>query len=152
MASITFSIIAPAAILEKCGLGASAKVQTVIDNEVLKRCEPYVPKKSGALIASGRAATAPGSGLITYGANYAAYQYYGISSSGKALEYNGAPMRGSYWFERMKAANKDAILRLAADAAGAKADKGAANKPAFIPPLNQPLKTVIGLRRNPVFR
>lgn len=150
VAAITFSMKAPASILKDRGIGAGDKVQMLIDKEVLARCEPYVPKKTGALIASGRAATVIGSGNITYSAVYAAYQYYGRTAAGNAIKYNGAPMRGSYWFERMKSAHASAILAKAAALAGG--IPAAAKESAHIPiPLNQPVKTVIGQRKTPVF-
>lgn len=149
--AITFTMKAPAEIMSRLGLGKNGIVQRVIDSEVLSRCEPYVPKKTGALIESGREATRIGSGSVTYGAPYAAYQYYGRSAKGNPLSYNGAPMRGSFWFERMKEAHSGEILRLAAAAAGASVSSVIPDKSSQVP-LNQPVKTVIGLRRNPVFR
>lgn len=143
--AVTFSMKAPASILAEHGLSNGAQVQQYIDKEILRLCEPYVPRKSGALIASGYSATACGSGNICYNAPYAAYQYYGVSKSGNALKYDGAPMRGSYWFERMKAVHAAAILRGAA----AVAAKCAASAPQI--PEHQQVKTVLGLRRNPVF-
>ena len=153
MAKITFTMKAPAEIISRLGIGKGQKVQKLIDTEVLKRSEPYIPKKSGDLINSGYEATDIGSGTVVYDTEYAAYQYYGVSVSGKALKYNGAPMRGSFWFERMKAAEGDTILNLAAEEAGAKAVHSSSlhKKQKYIP-KNQKIKTAIGLRRNPVFR
>ena len=154
MAGISFIIKAPKEIIEGRGLGVGEEVQKLIDSEVLKRCEPFVPKKSGNLISSGTRATKIGSGKVTYDADYAKYQYYGVSVNGRALKYNGAPTRGSYWFERMKAIHGGEILNLAAKKAGAAtvvAGMSDSKKRLYVP-KNQKVKTVIGLRRNPVFK
>ncbi len=153
MAGVSFTLKAPKSIIEKRGLTAGGAVQKLIDKEVLKRCEPYVPKMSGALIKSGESSTKIGSGKVTYNTPYAAYQYYGVSAKGKSLKYNGAPMRGSYWFLRMKSVNGDAILNLAAKEAGAAGvltAKTTNQKKRYVP-KTQPIKTVIGMRKNPVF-
>ncbi|MEE0944877.1 MAG: minor capsid protein [Clostridia bacterium] len=154
MAGISFTIKAPKEIIEGRGLGIGEEVQKLIDSEVLKRCEPFVPKNSGALISSAERATKIGSGKVTYDTHYAAYQYYGVSVNGKALKYNGAPSRGSFWFERMKAIHGNEILSLAAKKAGAAniiASISKSKKRNYIP-KNQKITTVIGLRRNPVFK
>ena len=87
-----------------------------------------------------------GQGLIVYATPYARYLYYGEiygpnfpifeggelagfrspkgkkkHPTGRPLTYRGAPERGAYWFERMKAEHKDDIVQEAAAAAGGKA-------------------------------
>lgn len=139
-------------ILEKRGLDAGGSVQRVIDSAVLRYSEPFVPKRSGALIASGYSGTKIGSGKIVYTKPYAAYQYYGRSRSGKALRYGGGSRRGSYWFVRMKAVYANTILAEAAAAAGAKKTAAkSSKKDVYIPPY-QNVKTVLGLRRSPILR
>lgn len=81
--------------------------QEIIDSEVLRRCAPMVPKRTGALEKSGTLGTVIGSGEVKYIAPYARPQYYNTSQT---RSYD--PRRGGMWFERMKAANKAAILRL----------------------------------------
>lgn len=81
--------------------------QESIDSEVLRRCAPMVPKRTGALEKSGTLGTVIGSGEVKYIAPYARPQYYNTSQT---RSYD--PRRGGMWFERMKAANKAAILRL----------------------------------------
>ena len=81
--------------------------QEIIDSEVLRRCAPMVPKRTGALEKSGTLGTVIGSGEVKYIAPYARSQYYNTSQT---RSYD--PRRGGMWFERMKAANKAAILRL----------------------------------------
>ncbi len=83
------------------------KRQRIIDSEVLKLCAPMVPKRTGALERSGTLGTVIGSGEVKYIAPYARYQYYKTSSS-RGYDQR----RGGMWFERMKTAHKDHILRL----------------------------------------
>ncbi len=69
-------------------------------------------KKSGIL------GTVIGSGEVVWNAPYAHYHYYGKLRVGRApkiltnidLKHHGAPMRGKFWFERMKADKKAQIL------------------------------------------
>ena len=73
---------------------------------VLRRCAPMVPFDSGALNRSGTTNTRLGSGEVRYATPYARRWYY------RPANFTGAPMRGNYWFERMKQnGGKDAILR-----------------------------------------
>ena len=133
--SVRFNINGLGRILS---LTKGSKVQEYIDNEVLKRCEPYVPKNTGNLIKSGWESTKLGSGNIVYGADYAAAMYYGISKSGKPFNYHNSPQRGAYWFERMKAQSIPSILGGAAKLCGAN-------------PKPSSVKTVLGIRKAPIF-
>lgn len=130
-------------ILARRGLEPGGAVQRYIDNEVLRRNEPYVPMSlgqgGGALKKSGTLATVIGSGEIVYDAPYARYTYYGklmVSEktgsawakqdekkvvTDKDLTYHGGGLRGAFHFERMKADHKDDILRGAARIAGGRA-------------------------------
>lgn len=119
--SVSISIKIPEEILRKRGISDGGAVQKKLDADVLSYCAEFVPKKTGALIASGRSATQIGSGKICYGAPYARYQYYGVSKRGKKLTYRGGGRRGSYWFERMKATARYSLLKNAALLSGAKA-------------------------------
>lgn len=98
-------------ILKRRGLEESGRVQQIIDSEVLRRCDPYVPKDTGMLIDSGIIATDIGSGEVKYETPYAKAQYYtkSFSHSGK---------RTHHFFEVVKAEQKDDILKTAAEAAG----------------------------------
>ena len=78
--------------------------QKIVDSEVLRVCEPYVPKKTGSLARSGITGTKIGSGCIRYTAPYARRQYY----HGRASQ-----QRGRFWFERAKNAHKSAVLKKA---------------------------------------
>ncbi|MBS5433867.1 MAG: hypothetical protein KHY12_08945 [Firmicutes bacterium] len=72
------------------------EAQRFVDSEVLRRCDPMVPKETGMLIGSGIRSTEIGSGKVKYATPYARRWYY------IPAHFTGAPMRGNYWFERMK--------------------------------------------------
>lgn len=80
--------------------------QKFVDSEVLRLSEPYVPLLTGMLIKSGILGTVIGSGLVQWIAPYARYQYY---LKRKTASKTG-PLRGPYWFERMKQVHKRDIL------------------------------------------
>lgn len=102
-------------ILKKRGLEDGGRVQQFIDSEVLRRCDPYVPRDNGILIKSGTLNTVIGSGEVVWDTPYARRWYY------EPANFQGAPQRGNYWFERMKnEGGREAILRGAAKLAGAK--------------------------------
>ena len=82
-----------------------SKKQEIIDSEVLRLCAPMVPKRTGALERSGTLGTVIGSGEVQYIAPYARRQYYEHKSKAR-------------WFEKMKASNKEAILKGAEQIAG----------------------------------
>ncbi|HWT27622.1 MAG TPA: minor capsid protein [Mobilitalea sp.] len=124
-------------MLKGRGLQDHGPVQKVIDQEVIRLMAPYTPRQNNILIDSATLGTDIGNGEINQNTPYARYHYYGklmVSSiTGSAwasrgekkiltdvdMKYNGAPMRGPFWFERMKADKKDQILRAARKAAGA---------------------------------
>lgn len=132
-----------ATLLRRRGLKPGGEVQRVVDEAVIDYCDPKVPFATGTLKHSALIASVPGSGLIVYATPYARYLYYGevmgpnipvfengeltgfVSPKGKKkhltgrkLTYNGAPERGSFWFERMMAEHKKDIIRKAAYVAG----------------------------------
>ncbi|MGN1410984.1 MAG: minor capsid protein [Oscillospiraceae bacterium] len=82
-------------------------VQVFIDSEVLRKCDPYVPMDTGMLKKSGILGTVVGSGEVIYIAPYARKQYYNNSGNGN---HNKSGLRGSFWFERMKADHKNEIF------------------------------------------
>lgn len=63
-----------------------------------------MPKDTGALIASGKIHTQIGSGEVRYRTVYARRWYY------MPANFQQAPERGNYWFERMKQQHKKHIL------------------------------------------
>lgn len=79
------------------------KGQQFIDSECLRLMNPLTPRKSGTLIKSGTLGTVIGSGKIEYVCPYARRQYY--------ENKGGEGQRGKQWFERMKAANKDELIK-----------------------------------------
>ena len=91
------------------------KVQVYIDSEVLRLCDPYVPKDTGMLIKSGILGTVVCSGEVIYIAPYARNQYYNNKGTGKQgvtkkNDHNYKCLRGPFWFERMKADHKKEIF------------------------------------------
>lgn len=100
--------------------------QKYVDTAVLRYNAKYIPFQTGNLNMSGTTGTTVGSGKVVYNAPYARYMYYGKvmrDDNGRAfygkapkhvtdeeLTYHGAPQRGKLWFERMKAAHKNAII------------------------------------------
>lgn len=100
-------------ITRKRGLVPNGRVQRFIDSEVLRRMSPYTPMDIGTLIGSATSHTSIGSGQIVQRTPYAKRWYY------TPARFQGAPMRGMRWFERMKATHRGAILRGAADICGA---------------------------------
>lgn len=103
--------------IAKRGLGLGEKVQKVIDSEVIRRVDPYTPKRPGAkggtLIKSAALHSKIGEGKVRNVTPYARRLYYNPQ-----YNFTDAPRRGAYWFERMKADQKADILRTAAKAAG----------------------------------
>lgn len=101
--------------------------QKYIDSEVLRYNAKYIPFQTGALNQSGTTGTVIGSGEVVYQSPYARYMYYGKvmrDQNGRAfygsapkhvtdqdIQYHGAPQRGKLWFERMKSAHKQSILK-----------------------------------------
>lgn len=93
-------------IIDSRGLGNGGEIQKYIDSEVLRRCEPYVPRDTGELIRSGVRNTEIGSGKVVYNTPYARRWYY------EPAKFQGAPKRGNYWFDRMcNEGGREAILR-----------------------------------------
>ena len=92
------------AILRSRGLEDGGKVQQFIDTECLRLCAPKVPKDTGNLIESGNIHTKIGSGELIYRTPYARRWYY------QEADFQEAPERGNYWFERMKQQYKEQIL------------------------------------------
>lgn len=82
------------------------KKQMFVDSEVLRRCSPRVPFRTGMLEKSGILGTVVGSGEVNYIAPYATHQYYDTAE----VRFYDAN-RGAKWFERMKTAEKEDIFR-----------------------------------------
>ena len=106
-------------MLKDRGLESGGNVQKVIDSEVLRRCDPYVPFRTGALKKSGILGTKIGSGEVVWNAVYANRNYYTNAGRGKQGTASGG-LRGKFWFERMKADHLPDIIKTAKEAAGGK--------------------------------
>jgi hypothetical protein len=75
-----------------------SNAQKFVDNEVLRLCEPFIPLRTGMLIMSGILGTQIGSGTVCWIAPYARAQYYSPRKPGSQT----GPLRGPFWFNRMK--------------------------------------------------
>lgn len=126
-------------ILARRGLEARGQAQRYVDSEVLRQSAPYMPHQSGMLRDSGIHGTDIGSGKVVWNSPYAKFLYYGKVMIGieshspwaksgerkvttsRNLTYHGAPKRGAFWFERMKASHLTEILRGVARLVGGRA-------------------------------
>ena len=101
--------------LDKRGLLKNGEAQKYVDSEVLRLSTPLVPMDTGELIRSGIRETVIGSGKVVYHTPYSRRWYY------EPAKFHGAPMRGNYWFQRMKNnGGKASILRGLARLTGGK--------------------------------
>ncbi|MFV0344212.1 MAG: minor capsid protein [Anaerocolumna sp.] len=125
-------------LLKARGIEPGGRVQKFVDQESIRYMDPLTPRLNGLLTKSVTLGTVIGSGELEYTSPYARYHYYGklmvspttgspFASKGEKkvltdrdMEYNGAPQRGPFWFERMKADHKEDILDGARKVAGAK--------------------------------
>lgn len=92
--------------------GKFEKTQKIIDGAVLKFSEPYIPLRTGMLVATGILGTEIGKGEVVWLAPYAHYQYY-LDRSGIGPPKHLDALRGPRWFDRMKADRLQDILRAA---------------------------------------
>ncbi|MBR1533719.1 MAG: hypothetical protein IJ639_05100 [Ruminococcus sp.] len=90
--------------------------QAMFDSEVMRLMEPYMQLVTGAMIASMRLSSTPGTGEVIVNTPYARRVYYSRSSVGRPT----GPLRGPYYFHRMKADKRDHLRRFAASAIGGK--------------------------------
>lgn len=90
--------------------------QKFVDSEVVRLCEPYTPLLTGMLKMSGTLGTYIGSGTVSWIAPYARRQYYMKREIGTQT----GPLRGPFWFERMKQVYKPSIVAGARKLAGGK--------------------------------
>lgn len=119
-------------MIKDCGLDDGGIVQQHIDNFVLEQSEPYIPHKTGALIASGSFSTEIGSGQVIWNTPYAHYVYEGklmvspttgspfakkyeekvYAEPTKTLEYHsGDSNRKDHWFDRMIIDKKEELIK-----------------------------------------
>lgn len=76
-----------------------SRAQMFVDSEVLRLSEPFTPLLTGTLVRTGILGTDVGSGTVKWIAPYAAKQYRKGRLPGQSKT---GPLRGRYWFERMK--------------------------------------------------
>ncbi len=110
---VTFKTLELKLLLANRGLEVKGRVQRVVDSDVIRLTDNYVPMDSGELKRSATNFTKLGSGEVRYVTPYARRQYY--ENAGKS-----GGLRGKMWFHRSKADNKKAILTSAIKEAGAK--------------------------------
>ena len=76
-----------------------SRVQKFVDSEVLRLSEPFTPLRTGTLVRTGILGTDVGSGKVQWIAPYARDQYYKGRPPGAS---KAGPLRGRFWFERMR--------------------------------------------------
>lgn len=81
--------------------------QRFVDSEVLRLSEPFIPLLTGTLVRTGILGTEIGSGTVHWIAPYAKQQYYKGRQPGRS---GTGPLRGAFWFERMKEVHGDKII------------------------------------------
>ena len=114
---------------KRAALQRGGPVQCFIDSEVMRYMSPLMPRQDGTMISSMITNTVVGSGYVNVATPYARFQHEGKvmiyeptgstyapkngkkSVTDKNLEYNGAPDRGAFYFERMKRAHEKDILK-----------------------------------------
>lgn len=89
--------------------------QKFVDSEVLRLSEPFTPLLTSMLIKSGILGTDIGSGTVKWIAPYAKQQYYRGRQPGRSKT---GPLRGAFWFERMKEIHAQKIISGARKIAG----------------------------------
>jgi hypothetical protein len=94
--------------------GRFSDAQKFVDSEIIRLCEPYTPLLTGMLKMSATLGTVPGEGVVSWIAPYARRQYY----SPRAVGSMTGPLRGPFWFERMKAVSGPTIIAGARKIAG----------------------------------
>ena len=129
---MSFEMKTDGQLMKERGLNAGGRVQNFIDDECIRRMDPYTPRIHGKLIQAATDGTKIGSGIIVQAAPQARYLYYGklmvskltgsafasheeskvLASPEKDLKYNtdANPKAGKMWFERMKKDHKEDIL------------------------------------------
>lgn len=102
-------------IISKLGVGKGGEVHKFFTSECARYMDKYVPYREGTLsqtvIKNGKPTSNVGVDTITYAQEYASYVYYGLSKSGKPLDYTKRFHRlaGPYWDEKMVTADMPKI-------------------------------------------
>jgi hypothetical protein len=95
--------------------GNYSAAQKFCDSEVLRLCEPNTPLRTGMLVKSSILGTDVGSGTVQWIAPYSRAQYFSPRKPGSET----GPLRGPFWFERMKVVSGPTIIAGARKIAGA---------------------------------
>lgn len=90
------------------GINPNGRVQKFATQTCAIHMDKYVPYDEGYL-----ADYRIEDNKVIYQQPYAQYQYYGISKSGKKLEYNPDkhPLATSYWDKKMWSAEKNDVIK-----------------------------------------
>ena len=115
-------------ILAKRGLGTDNAAQKFLVNEIWKISDPYTPYDQG-ILKSNVSIASDGSSLV-YNSPYARMLWYGKvmvgtapkQPSDKDLTFEGAPLRGSFWVNRMWSARGQEIINSLAKLTGGKTE------------------------------
>jgi len=91
-----------------------SKAQKVVDSEVLRVSEPYIPMITSTLIKSGILGTVIGSGEVKWIAPYA----HRVYNSNLPVGRETGPLRGKKWFDRAMKDHKNDIVKKAGVAFG----------------------------------
>lgn len=107
----------PISVIEaRLGIEPNGPVQKFFTNTCAKHMDPFVPADKETLAKTVWVDGQPGPGVgidtITYEQPYARYVYYGISKSGKPLNYSKDKheLANSYWDRRMISAKMQDII------------------------------------------
>ncbi|MCM1308045.1 MAG: minor capsid protein [Butyrivibrio sp.] len=102
-------------LVKRLGMEKDGTLQKLVDNEVIRECDPYVPHAIGTLRESASVNTVIGSGRVVYKTPYARRLYYNPQ-----YHFNYAPTRGGMWFHRAMANGGRKRISKALEAAVAK--------------------------------
>lgn len=125
--TVTINLNSTEQILEARKLNTGGKGQQFFCNEVYKLSDPYTPLDTSTL--KSNVSIASDGSSITYNSPYARRMWEGKVMAGNPLEatdkeinFQGAPMRGKEWTNRMWADRGDEIIKATADFVGGKAE------------------------------
>ena len=102
-------------IKARLGLEPNGRVQKYFTNTCYRYMDKYVPYREGNL----RTIIDVQDDVIIYESPYAKYQYYGVSKTGKPLEYRTAGT-GNYWDRKMVSAEIKDVVKEVQDFIGGK--------------------------------
>lgn len=93
-------------VTKDLGIDAQGRVQAFATKRAAMRMDRFTPKREGVLISTKDYTSVPTE--VTYPQPYARNMYFGIDQrTGRNWTYTGAPQRGSFWDEKMIAAEGD---------------------------------------------